>query len=114
VQEHIAKTDFLKLIEATIKKLHSVEGLDEAEKTELKTKIYDRRTSFGDRVMTWIGEVGDESMAIYDALETDLCMIKDEFEEDVKTTPTPTLVTDPPASVINWLSQHYAELLEVV
>ena len=27
VQRHIAKTDFLKLLEATIKKIHSVEGL---------------------------------------------------------------------------------------
>ena len=70
MQEHIAKTDFLKLIEATIKKLHSVEGLDEAEKTELKTKIYDRRTDFGEGVAGYITAVDTETQAIYDDLET--------------------------------------------
>lgn len=73
VQRHIAKTDFLKLIEATIKKIHNVEGLTEDEKAELKDKIYLRRTSFGDRVLTWIGEVDAESQEIYDSLETDIC-----------------------------------------
>ena len=61
VQNNIAKTDFLKLIEATIKKLHSTEGLTETEKNDLKDKIYNRRTSFGDRVATWATEVDTES-----------------------------------------------------
>ena len=79
MQNNIAKTDFLKLIEATIKKLHSVEGLTEVEKNELKDKIYNRRTSFGDRVLVWSMEVESESQAIYNGLETDICEIKDDF-----------------------------------
>ena len=79
MQNNIAKTDFLKLIEATIKKLHEVDGLTEVEKNELKDKIYNRRTSFGDRVLVWSMEVESESQAIYNGLETDICEIKDDF-----------------------------------
>jgi hypothetical protein len=47
IQQHLAKTDFVKLVAATIKKIHDVTGLTEEEKEELMTNLYARRTEFG-------------------------------------------------------------------
>ena len=54
VQQHLAKTDFLKLVAATIKKIHDVSGLTEEEKDMLMQELHEKRTEFGDEVMTYI------------------------------------------------------------
>lgn len=49
-QEHKAKADFLRLIEASIIKLHGITSLTGAEKVALKQAIVDKRSDFGDAV----------------------------------------------------------------
>jgi hypothetical protein len=52
-QEHKAKADFLRLIEASIIKLHGITSLTGAEKVALKQAIVDKRSDFGDAVSGW-------------------------------------------------------------
>jgi hypothetical protein len=43
IQQHLAKTDFLKLVAATIKKIHDLTGLTEEEKEAVMDDLYTRR-----------------------------------------------------------------------
>jgi hypothetical protein len=52
-QEHKAKADFLRLIEASIIKLHGITTLTADKKVELKDAIVMKREEFGDDVATW-------------------------------------------------------------
>ena len=52
-QEHKAKADFLRLIEASIIKLHGISTLTGAEKVTLKTAIVGKREQFGTDVEGW-------------------------------------------------------------
>lgn len=52
-QEHKAKADFLRLIEASIIKLHGITSLTGAKKVELKEAIVNKREAFGDDVEGW-------------------------------------------------------------
>ena len=52
-QEHKAKADFLRLIEASIIKLHGISSLTSEEKVTLKTAIINKRTAFGTAVEGW-------------------------------------------------------------
>ena len=89
MQEHIAKTDFLKLIQATIDKIHDVTDLTESEKMDLKEKIYLRRTDFGDRVLTWIDSVRNNSEEIKDDFDTLMNQYYDLFVDEMSTNPEP-------------------------
>ena len=57
-QEHKAKADFLRLIEASIIKLHGIKTLTGEEKVMLKDAIVDKRMQFGTDVGTWATELG--------------------------------------------------------
>ena len=52
-QEHKAKADFLRLIEASIIKLHGITTLTNQEKVDLKDRIVMKRTQFGTDVGMW-------------------------------------------------------------
>lgn len=47
LQQHLAKTDFLKLIAATIKKIHDLHDLTDDEKAALMDNLVMRREGFG-------------------------------------------------------------------
>ena len=85
VQQHLAKTDFLTLISATLKKIHDVNDLTELEKDELMQALVDKRTEFGTAVMSYIMEVTDESAAIVAELEASIVSLREDFEDEMLT-----------------------------
>ena len=111
VQQHLAKTDFLKLVAATIKKIHDVSGLTEEEKDQLMEDLHEKRTEFGDAVMNYINDVTDETEQIILDLTTELTRIETSFTEDVSTDAIPTQPVD---STVNQLEKIYDDLLEEV
>jgi alkanesulfonate monooxygenase SsuD/methylene tetrahydromethanopterin reductase-like flavin-dependent oxidoreductase (luciferase family) len=111
VQQHLAKTDFLKLVAATIKKIHDVSHLTEEEKDELMEALHEKRTEFGDAVMAYINEVTDETEQIILDLTTELTAIETSFTEDVSTDVVPT---NPVDSTVNQVEKVYDDLLEEV
>ena len=61
IQQHLAKTEFLQLVSATIKKIHDITSLTEEEKETLMSDLADKRADFGTKVMDYITAVTNES-----------------------------------------------------
>ena len=68
-QEHKAKADFLRLIEASIIKLHGITTLTGQEKVELKDAIVMKRSQFGTDVGTWATDLMTAMDALLDQTE---------------------------------------------
>ena len=61
IQQHLAKTEFLQLVSAVIKKIHDISSLTEEEKEMLMSNLADKREAFGVSVMEYITAVTDET-----------------------------------------------------
>ena len=94
VQQHLAKTDFLTLISATLKKIHDVNDLTELEKDELMQALVDKRTEFGTAVMAYITAVGDETETIVLELNTKIQDLRNDFEDEVSTKDGQKMICD--------------------
>lgn len=97
-QEHKAKADFLRLIEASIIKLHGLSTLTGDEKITLKDAIVAKRAQFGTDVATWATDLmtamdalldQDEDLDVEPPLVAGLMQQNDAkitaFEEDMAT-----------------------------
>ena len=89
IQQHLAKTEFLQLVSATIKKIHDLTSLTEEEKETLMSELAAKRDDFGTDVMTYITAVTNETQTVVDELSTIMLAIETEFIEDVETNTAP-------------------------